>query len=69
MSLQIRLLGPVEIQVDGEPLSVDTRKAIALLAYLAAAGASQPRDVLAALLWPDYDQENARSLHDRLLFG
>ena len=67
MSLQIRLLGPVEIQVDGEPLSVDTRKAIALLAYLAAAGASQPRDVLAALLWPDYDQENARSSLRRTL--
>ena len=67
MSLQVSLLGPVEITVDGAPLAVDTRKAVALLAYLVTAGTPQPREVLAALLWPDYDQENARSSLRRTL--
>ena len=67
MSLQVSLLGPAEIAVDGAPLAVDTRKAVALLAYLVTAGTPQPRDVLAALLWPDYDQENARSSLRRTL--
>ena len=35
MSLEIRVLGPLEIQVDGEPLHVDTRKASAIVALLA----------------------------------
>src|SRR5688572_20051068 len=67
MSLQVSLLGPVEITVDEAPLAVDTRKAVALLAYLVTTGTSQPRDLLAALLWPEYDQENARSSLRRTL--
>ncbi len=43
-TLSIRLLGPVEIHVDGEPLAVDTRKAIALLAYVAGAGRPTARE-------------------------
>ena len=35
-SLAIRLLGPVDVRVGDRPLAVDTRKAVALLAYLAA---------------------------------
>ena len=67
MPLEIRLLGPVEIVVDGTPLSVDTRKAVALLAYLAVAGRPQDRGHLADLLWPDYDEERGRATLRRTL--
>jgi DNA-binding SARP family transcriptional activator/Tfp pilus assembly protein PilF len=67
MPLEIRLLGPVEIQVDGTPLQVDTRKAVALLAYLAVAGRPQDRDHLVDLLWPGYDDERGRASLRRTL--
>lgn len=71
--LEIRLFGPPEITVDGAIVTLDTRKAIALLAYLAVnAPAGQPRhrrDALATLLWPDADQTHARSLLRRTLFS
>ena len=35
--LRIALLGPPRVERDGAPIEVDTRKAIALLAYLAVA--------------------------------
>ena len=59
--LTLSLLGPPHIARDGMPLQVDTRKAIALLAYLAVVGAPQRRDTLATLLWPDSDQPGARA--------
>ena len=46
---------------------VDTRKAIALLAYLAVTDRPHGRDALAALLWPDYDAEHARAALRRTL--
>ncbi len=54
------LLGAPRLELDGEPVQVDTRKAIAILAYLAMTGQPQSRDTLAALLWPEYPQKNAR---------
>lgn len=65
--LTVSLLGPPRIEIDGEPLRVDTRKAIALLAYLAVTGERQGRDTLAALLWPDHDAEHARAALRRTL--
>ena len=62
MSLSIALLGPPVIRVGGRPLKVDTRKAVALLAYLAVEGRPARRDTLASLLWPENDPERARSL-------
>ena len=35
MTLHIKLLGPPQIERDRMPVEVDTRKAVALLAYLA----------------------------------
>jgi DNA-binding SARP family transcriptional activator len=44
------------------------RKGIALLAYLAITRQRHGRDLLAALLWPDYDQTTARAALRRTLF-
>ena len=38
---------------------MDTRKALALLAYLAVTGEAQRRESVAALLWPEYDHSHA----------
>ena len=65
--LSIALLGPPVIEVDGRPLAVDTRKATALLAYLAVEGRPMRRDTLASLLWPENDPERARSALRRTL--
>jgi DNA-binding SARP family transcriptional activator len=63
----IQLLGPVRVEVEGAPLAVDTRKAIALLAYLAVTGRPASRESLAALLWPDADGVDARAALRRTL--
>lgn len=46
---------------------MDTRKAIALVAYLAAAGPPIARATLADLLWPESDEERGRSALRRTL--
>jgi DNA-binding SARP family transcriptional activator len=61
------LLGSPRIERDDLPVEVDTRKAIALIAYLAVTGQSHSRDALAALLWPDADQASARAALRRTL--
>ena len=65
--LQIRLLGPVDVRLDGKPIAVDTRKAVALLAYLAVTDRPASRASLAALLWPNNDEEGARGALRRTL--
>ncbi|HEX8034295.1 MAG TPA: hypothetical protein VF510_10630, partial [Ktedonobacterales bacterium] len=65
--LTLRLFGTPRIECDGSPVVVDTRKALALLAYLALTRQQQSRDTLAALLWPDYDQSHARATLRRTL--
>ena len=65
--LALFLLGPPRIERDGVLINVDTRKAIALLAYLAVTHQRHSRDVLASLLWPEYDQASARSALRRTL--
>ncbi len=65
--ISIQLLGPVRVEVAGAPLAVDTRKAIALLAYLAVTGRPASRESLAALLWPEADGADARAALRRTL--
>ena len=65
--LTIHLLGAPGIERDGVPVAMDTRKATALLAYLAVTGRGHARETLAALLWPEYDDEHARAALRRTL--
>ncbi|GHO49071.1 AAA family ATPase [Ktedonospora formicarum] len=65
--LALYVFGPPHIERDGRPVTTDTRKAIALLAYLAVTRQRHSRDALAALLWPDYDQTHARATLRRTL--
>lgn len=53
--------------VGGSPVVVDTRKATALLAYLAVSGEPHRRDALAGLLWPDADGPRAAGALRRTL--
>ena len=65
--LAIRLLGPLEIVVAGRPIVVDTRKALAIVTLVAAEGRPFARDELAAMFWPDADDEAARGALRRTL--
>ena len=51
--LALHLLGPPRIELDGEPVQIPRRKAMALFVYLAVTGHSHSRDSLSTLLWPE----------------
>lgn len=59
--VKVYLFGEPRLEYQSRPLPIRRRKAWALLAYLALAEQHQNRDVLAALLWPDLDQQHARA--------
>ncbi len=60
-SLKLRLLGPPGLEVNGQPRHLATRKALALLAFLAVERAGATRGQLVALLWPENPEELARA--------
>ncbi len=59
--VELALLGPPEARIDSNLLTFRTKKALALLIYLAVSGGAQPREQLATLLWPDSDEGAARA--------
>ncbi|PWT70469.1 MAG: hypothetical protein C5B60_12070 [Chloroflexi bacterium] len=63
----LHLFGSPTLTRDGILLSLDTRKALALLAYLTLSGERHSRDYLASLLWPEYPQSQARASLRRTL--
>jgi DNA-binding SARP family transcriptional activator len=65
--LRIHLLGAPLIEVGRARVETDTRKATALLAYLAVSEQPQRRATLAAVLWPDADEHKARGALRRTL--
>ncbi len=67
MALVIRLLGPPRVERDGQPVTFDTRKALALLAHLSLAERPRSRESLCALLWPAHDPERGRGALRRTL--
>ncbi len=67
MGLSIDVLGTPRVEVDGAPLDVDTRKATALLAYLAVSGGVHGRELLVDLLWPGADRDRGMAALRRTL--
>jgi predicted ATPase/DNA-binding SARP family transcriptional activator len=65
--LAIYLLGVPSIELNELPVELDTRKAVALLAYLATTGKRHSRDALATMLWSEYDQQRSRAALRRTL--
>ncbi|HTC70214.1 MAG TPA: AAA family ATPase, partial [Acidothermaceae bacterium] len=65
--LHLAMLGPPRIERDGTPVHFDTRKAVALLALVSMAEQPLSRDRLAAMFWPDSDDERARGALRRTL--
>lgn len=65
--LRVSLLGAPAIEVGRKRIETDTRKATALLAYLAVSEQPQRRATLAALLWPDNDEQKGRGALRRTL--
>lgn len=64
---KLYLFGSPALEVAGEPVAIDTRKALALVAYLAVTGQPHTRDGLAALFWPEADATRARAALRRTL--
>ena len=60
-SLNLSLLGPPQIELDGKSITIRRSKVLALLVYLDVTGEPQRRDTLATLLWPDSSQQRARA--------
>ncbi len=65
--LAIRVIGPLEVRADGLAVIVDTRKALAILAITAVERRPIARDELAAMFWPEADDEAARGALRRTL--
>jgi DNA-binding SARP family transcriptional activator len=57
----LSLFGTPRLTYAGQPILIERRKALALAAYLALTEREHSRDALAALFWPDLDQERART--------
>jgi len=60
--LRLRLLGPLEIELNGEAVTkFRSSKTQALLVYLAVTGRAHSRATLAGLLWGAYPEQKARA--------
>ena len=59
--LHFALLGPPDIRHDGHMVPFRTRKALALLIYLAVNGGMHSREKLTALFWPESEEEQSRA--------
>ena len=70
-SLKLFLLGPPRLERDGVPLEFDTRKNVALVAYLAMTASSRgqgcSRETLVTWLWPELEPDRARGVLRRNL--
>jgi len=66
-ALKLFLLGQPRFERDGQPLTFDTRKNVALVAYLALTGGCHSRETLITLLWPELEPRRARAVLRRNL--
>ena len=66
--LKLLALGSPRIEQAGELVELETRKALALLVYLALTDQHHSRDSLATLFWPEHDQSQGRAYLRRALW-
>ena len=59
LPLHLYALGPPEVRLGENLVTFPTRKTLALLIYLAIESGPQPRESLAALLWPEASPERS----------
>src|SRR6266576_4840385 len=59
--LQLSLLGTPVVKHGERTLTFSTRKALALLVYLAVEGGTLPRKTLSEAFWPELDAEHGRA--------
>jgi DNA-binding SARP family transcriptional activator len=67
--LTLSLLGAPTIELNGKEVRVDTRKTLALIAYLAVTRRRHRRDSLVLLLWPESGQARGRALLRNCLYA
>jgi predicted ATPase/DNA-binding SARP family transcriptional activator len=67
-SLDLSLFGPPRALRDGVPVAFGRHPTLALLAYLAAADQPHGRDALAALFWPERDEQASHAALRRILY-
>lgn len=67
--LELSWLGPPVIELRGRPLKLETRKVTALLAYLSLHTGDVGRETLAAMFWPENDQQHAMGSLRRALWA
>jgi DNA-binding SARP family transcriptional activator len=67
--LSLYLLGSPRLEVSGRPVTLETRKAVALLSYLAMVTGPVQRETLVALLWPEADKDHGRAVLRRTLYA
>src|SRR3954468_7076742 len=60
--LDLALLGSPEVRYADQVLAFRTRKALALLIYLAVEGGHHSRPAITALFWPESDAAHGRSM-------
>jgi len=66
-SLKLTFFGSPRIELNGAPLELKTRKALALLAYLVVTQHAHSRDTLASIFWPESPSDRASAnLRDAL---
>jgi len=62
VGLRVRLLGPVTVTLDGQPVAIAAKKARAMLGYLVLReGSEVARGVLTGLLWGERSEDQARA--------
>jgi DNA-binding SARP family transcriptional activator len=61
LALHIYTLGPTEVRLGENLVTFPTRKTLALLVYLATEARVQPREHLAALLWPEANPDRSHA--------
>src|SRR2546429_4596477 len=66
--LQLSLLGTPVVKHGERTLTFSTRKALALLVYLAVEGGTHPRKTLSEAFWPELDAEHGRAALRATLF-